>query len=155
MTTAFILRQNVYFAVEVRVRMDRSRLRQYLSALDFVSLHAPQQHPDVVARDGLIKQLPEHFHARYYYVSRLVRHSYDLDRILHLYRPALYTARRHCPAARDREYVFYRHQERLVARTLRRRNVAVYCVHQLEDALAVRAVFHVVIVRCIFQSLQC
>src|SRR5574338_499005 len=60
---AFLLRQHVDLAGEVRVRRDRTRLAQNLAALDVFTLRATQQHADVVARLTLVKQLAEHFHA--------------------------------------------------------------------------------------------
>src|SRR5699024_9831953 len=66
MPSSFFLRQHVYLAVEVRVRLDRSRLRQYLSPLDVAPLHSPQQQPYVVSRHRLLKNLAEHLHSRYY-----------------------------------------------------------------------------------------
>ena len=57
----------------------------------------------------------------------------DLDFLAHLDDAALDTPRHHRAAARDREHVFDRHQERLVDRTLRLRNVGVDRLHQLEN----------------------
>ena len=56
-----------------------------------------------------------------------------MNRLAHLDLAALDTARHHGAAARDREDVFDRHQERLVDRALRLRNVLVHRVHQLVD----------------------
>ena len=57
----------------------------------------------------------------------------DLDFLADLDDAALDAAGHHGAAARDREHVFHRHQERLVDRTLRLRNVLVDRLHQLED----------------------
>ncbi len=57
----------------------------------------------------------------------------DFDFLADLDDAALDTAGHHGAAARDREHVFDRHQERLVDRTLRLRNVGVDRLHQLED----------------------
>src|SRR5688572_9984371 len=43
-TAALFLRQHVYLALEVRVRRDRTRLRQHLAALHFLALRATQKH---------------------------------------------------------------------------------------------------------------
>ena len=48
---------------------------------------------------------------------------------------AFYTARYYRTAARNREYVFNRHQERFVFRTIRLRNVVVYRIHQFNDRI--------------------
>ena len=72
-----------------------------------------------------IQQLSEHLYARDYRLSSSLQlRPYDLYRILYLHRAALYASRRYRATARDREHVLYRHQERLVAVALRRRNVA-------------------------------
>jgi hypothetical protein len=60
---------------------------------------------------------------------------------------ALHAARHHRAAARDREHVLDRHQERLVDRARRRRDVAVHRLHQRADRvladLGLRAVHRV------------
>ena len=57
----------------------------------------------------------------------------DLDFLADLDDAALDTAGDDGAATRDREHVFDRHQERLILRTLRLRNVGVDRFHQLED----------------------
>src|SRR5690606_4497893 len=136
-TTLFrslLLREHIHLALELRVRRDRPRLGQHLPALDLLALGAPQQHPDVVPRLPLVEQLAEHLHAR---ARRLHRRldAHDLDLVAHLHDPALHPTRHHRAAARNREHVLDRHQERTVHRTLRRRNVAVQRIGQLHDRL--------------------
>src|SRR5690606_10211161 len=57
------LRQHVHLGLEVRVRLDRTRLAQHLAALDVVTLGAAQQQTRVVARLALVQQLAEHLDA--------------------------------------------------------------------------------------------
>jgi signal transduction protein with GAF and PtsI domain len=97
--------------VNLRVRLDRTRLRQHLTTLDVLTLGAAQQHAHVVARLTLVQQLAEHFNAR---ASRLDRvlDAHDLDFFTDLHDAALDTTRHHRAATRDREHVFDRHQER-------------------------------------------
>ena len=64
--SAFFLRQHIRFRLELRVRRDRARLRDYLSALDVLALHSAQQQPDVVSRHAFVQQLLEHLHARHH-----------------------------------------------------------------------------------------
>ncbi|CAJ3927430.1 Uncharacterised protein [Burkholderia pseudomallei] len=132
MAAAFVLAQHVHFSREVRVRRDRTRLRQNLAALHVFTLRAAQQDTDVVARLTLIQQLAEHFHAR---AGRLRRRldTDDFDFLANLDHAALDTTRHHRTTARDREHVFHRHQERAVDRTLRRRDVRVQRVGQVHD----------------------
>lgn len=107
-----------------------------LAALDVGPLDAAEQYADVVARDGLIQQLAEHFNAGDYGAALLVGQTDDLNGILYLYGAALYTAGGDGAASGDGEYVLNRHKEGLVGRALGIGYVAVYGVHQLEDALA-------------------
>ena len=57
----------------------------------------------------------------------------DLHFLAHLDDAALDPARHHRAAARDREHVLHRHQERQVHRTLRLRDIGVHLRHQLQD----------------------
>ena len=92
MTAAFFLGQYVNLALELGVGVNGAGLGHDLAALDVGALYAAEQYADVVARDGLIQQLAEHFYAGYYGAALLVRQTDDLDGILYLYGAALYTA---------------------------------------------------------------
>ena len=59
-----LLGQDVHLRGEVRVRRDRARLRQHLTALDVFLLRAAQQGADVVAGPTLVEELAEHLHTR-------------------------------------------------------------------------------------------
>src|SRR5262245_33901168 len=110
---ALLLRQDVDLGVELRVRRDRSGLRQDLAPLDVVLVHAAQQHADVVARLDLVQQLAEHLEVgRDRLLRRLDADDLDLLHLLEL--PALDAARRDRAAAGDREDVLDWHEERLV-----------------------------------------
>src|ERR1700742_2282798 len=91
-TAAFVLAQHVHFSREVRVRRDRTRLRQHLAALHVFTLRAAQQDTDVVACLTLVEQLAEHFHAR---ARRLHRRldTDDFDFLADLHHAALDTTR--------------------------------------------------------------
>src|SRR5699024_398927 len=60
MTTALILVQNIGLSLKTRVRRDRTRLRQNLTALHIITPNTAQQSPDVVTRLTLIQKLAEH-----------------------------------------------------------------------------------------------
>src|SRR5581483_122191 len=109
-------------------------LAQHLAALDFLALGAAQQATDIVAGLALIEQLAEHLDAG---DDGLLRRTDadDLDFLADLDDAALDAAGAHRAAARDREHVFDRHQERLILRTLRLRDVVVHRLHQREDRL--------------------
>src|SRR5690606_3830601 len=59
-TATLLLRQNVHLTLELRVRRDRTRLRQHLTALNLLALRPAQQHPNVVPRLPLVQKLAEH-----------------------------------------------------------------------------------------------
>src|SRR5207237_1659433 len=93
-----------------------------------------QQRTDVVAGLALVEQFAEHLNARDNGLLRRAQTD-NLDFLADLDDAALDTAGHHGAAARDREHVFHRHQERLVDRTLWLRNVLVDALHQLEDRI--------------------
>src|SRR6266550_4384959 len=129
-TAAFFLRQNVDLALELRVRLDGAGLRQHLAALDVVFFNAAQQYADVVARLARVEQLAEHLDAGHDFLFGRLEPD-DLDLLADLDLAAFGPAGHHRAAARDREDVFDRHQERLVDFTRRKRHVAVERFHQL------------------------
>src|SRR6201987_3415192 len=133
-TTALFLGEDVGLGLELGVRLDRTRLAQHLAALDFLALGAAKQRTDVVAGLALIEQLAEHLDAGDDGLLGVAQTD-DLDFVADLDDAALDTAGHYGAAAGDRENVFHRHQERLVDRTLRLRNVLVDILHQLEDRL--------------------
>src|SRR5690606_33546855 len=63
MTTTFFLGQHIHFRLELGVRGDRTRLRQHLATLNFITLGATQQHTHVLAGTAFVQQLAEHFNA--------------------------------------------------------------------------------------------
>jgi hypothetical protein len=111
-----------------------ARLRQHLTALDLVALRTAQQHTHVVARTTFVQQLAEHLNARAGRLRRVLDAD-DLDLVAHLDDAALNTTRHHRAATGNREHVLDRHQERLVNRTLRLRNVRVQRLDQLSTAV--------------------
>src|SRR3989454_397932 len=130
MPPAFLFGQDVHFALELRVRRDRLRLRQHHPPLHLVLLHPAQQQADVVPRLPLIQQLAEHLHPRHHHL--LVRPKpHHLHFLPHLHLPPLDPARRHRPPPRDRKHVLHRHQERLLHLPLRHRNARVQRRQQL------------------------
>src|SRR5262245_55480102 len=112
-TATLLLGQDVGFGLEVRVRRDRPRLGQNLAALHVLTANAAQQRTDVVARLALVEQLAEHLDAGHDGLGRGLQ-PHDLDLLADLHNTALDAARHHRAAARDREHVLDRHQERLV-----------------------------------------
>src|SRR4051812_38402235 len=123
--SALLLGEDVGLGLELGVRLHRTRLAQHLAALDFLALGATEQRADVVAGLTLVEQLAEHLDARDDGLLGVAKAN-DLDFLADLDHAALDAAGHNSTAAGNREHVFHRHQERLVDRTLRLRNVAVH-----------------------------
>src|SRR5262249_7582168 len=128
-----LLRKDVYLALELRVRGDRARFGEHLTALDVGLLEASQQYADVVTGHALVEQLAEHLDAGHHLLLRRSK-AHDLDFLAHLDLAAVNAPGHDRAATRDREYVLDRHQERLVDVALWNRHVAVKRFHQLDDA---------------------
>src|SRR5574344_2809791 len=135
MTAAFFFCQHVYLGFGLGVRMNAVRLCQYLATLYLITLHATQQRAYVIACQSFIQGLTEHFQSGDDRALLLFLHADNLNVIAYLGGTTFDTSGSYGTTTSDREYVFYRHQERLVGRTLRSRNVAVYCIHQSSDRL--------------------
>src|SRR3546814_2742328 len=86
------------------------------------------------SRLARVQQLAEHLDAR---ADRLlgIADAHDLDLVANLHDAALDAPGHHRAAPRDREHVLDRHQERLVLRTVRLRDVVVHRLHQLQYRL--------------------
>ena len=107
-------------------------LGQDLAALDLVALDAPQEAADVVAGVALVEELLEHLDAGHDDLAGRLDAD-DLDLVADLDDAALDAAGRDRAPALDAEDVLDRHEERLVDRPLRGRDVGVDRVHQLLD----------------------
>ena len=121
---ALLLGQDVGLGLELGVRLDRARLAQHLAALDVLALRCR-----AAAQPTLSPAWPWSSSLRNIstpVTTVFVRRADadDLDFLADLDDAALDAAGHHRAAARDREHVFDRHQERLVDRTLRLRDVA-------------------------------
>src|SRR5262249_31589767 len=88
-TTTFLFAQHVHFGFELRVRRDRTRLGQNLTALDFFALHTTEQAANVVASLTLIERFVEHFNAGASCALRSGFEADDVDRVAHLHNAAL------------------------------------------------------------------
>src|SRR5204863_6786332 len=111
-----------------------------LPALDLLALGAAQEAADVVAGLALVEDLPEHLDAGDDGLRRRRVDADDLDLVAGVDDALLDAAGRDGAAAGDREDVLDRHQERLVQRTLRLRDVAVERLGELDDLGPVRLV---------------
>src|SRR3954469_1044907 len=130
---ALFLLEDVHLGLEVRVRGDRAGLAEHLAALDLLALDAAEQAADVVARLALVEDLAEHLDAGHDGVARLRVDADDLDRVTRVDHALLDAAGGDGTAARDREDVLDRHQERLVEGALGLRDVGVELLGELDD----------------------
>src|SRR5260221_7296632 len=138
--SAFVLAQHVHLALELLMRLDRSRLGEYHATLHFFALGATEQTACVVTGQHGIQFLVEGFDARHRGLDAFLLQADDLDFFALLERAALGATRHHRAATLDAEYVFNWHQERLVYVALWLRNVLVHHIHQLQDGRVVGVV---------------
>src|SRR3990172_766579 len=138
-TAALFLAEDVHLTLELRVRLDRAGQRQHLAALYVFSLDAAEQAADVVARLARVQGLAEHLNAGAHGLPRLTEAD-NLDLLTRLDDAALDAAGYDGAATLDAEHVLDGHEERLVARSLRLRNVLVESVEQLPHRLVIGGV---------------
>src|SRR5690606_22402201 len=131
-TTTFFLGQHVHFCFELGVRLDGARLGQYLTTLYVVTLGAAQQDATVLTSTTFVEQLAEHLDTGTGGLGGITQTN-DLDFFLDLDDTALYTTGNHGAATGDGEYVFDRHQERLVDGANRLRDVGIQSLDELLD----------------------
>src|SRR4051794_36562011 len=131
-----VLRQDVDVRLELGVRSRGARLDDHLAALHLLALDAAKQQADVLARPGLVEQLPEHLDTGDRGGLLLRVDADDVDGLVDLEHATLDTAGYHGAATGDGEDVLDRHQERLVGVAFRLGNELVDGAHQLEHRLA-------------------
>ena len=132
-TTAFILGQNVNFRFELGVRVYRTGNGQNLSALNFVTLGTTQQNTNILTSTAFVQQLAEHLNTGTSGLGGLFDTN-DFDFVTNGNDTALYTTGNNSTTTGDGEYIFHRHQERLVNSTLRLGDVGVQSFNQLLDS---------------------
>ncbi|OAQ19774.1 hypothetical protein TDIS_2134 [Thermosulfurimonas dismutans] len=130
MPPSLLFLQNIYLSLELRMRRDAPRLRQYLTTLHLILTYSPQKHPYIVSRQRLIQNLPKHLHTGSHRLYRRPQPDYLYLLPRPQYSP-LYLTRHHRTTTTDRKYVLDRHQKRLVYLPLRLRYVLVHRLHQL------------------------
>mmetsp|Transcript_13428 Transcript_13428/g.21868 ORF Transcript_13428/g.21868 Transcript_13428/m.21868 type:complete len:353 (-) Transcript_13428:20-1078(-) len=130
MTTTFFFAQHVHFALELGVRLDGARHTQNLTTLNVVTLGTTQQNTNVLTSTTFVQQLAEHLNTG----TNGLHGIFDTDDfhfVTNLDDATLYTTGYNRTATRDGEHVLDRHQERLINRTLRIRDVLVQGFYQL------------------------
>ncbi len=132
MTSAFFLREDVRFCFEFLVRLDRSGCCQNLAALDFFLFRSAKEATAVIACAAFIEELTEHLDTGDRRTLSRVEAD-DFDVLTDFDDSALDATSDDGTATRDREHVFDGHQERLVDRALRSRDVTIDFSHELQD----------------------
>src|SRR4029079_18540859 len=98
-----------------------------------VLFNTTEQKTCIITSFTLIEELTEHFNTCNGRTERCILQTYDLDSFTHFNTTSFDTACSNCTTASDREYVFNTHQEWLINRTWRQRNVSIYSFHQFID----------------------
>src|SRR5690606_32254303 len=117
------------------VRWYGIRLANYHSALDLLFFNTAEQETYVVTRFTPVEDFAEHLNTSNGGGQVFSTHSQYLNRIAGLDHPAFNTTRSICSTTRDREHIFYRHEEILVNQTGGNRNVLINCIHEFFDFL--------------------
>ena len=131
MTTTFFLLQDVDRSLEARVRLNLTWLSDHHTTLDFVLVDTTEEKTNVITSLTFVKDLTEHFYARNNRLEVFGTKTDNLYFVTSVDDTRFDTTRSNCTTPRDREYVFDRHEERLIDITWRQRNPCVYCVHEL------------------------
>src|SRR5262249_22008894 len=114
------------------MRGNATRFRNHLSPFNILLFNTSKEHTHAVAPARLVKKLTKHFNIR----SRRFHSGPDSDdfHFLHLLEdPTLNAPRNHSASTFNIEYIFDRHEERLIDRSLRQRYILVYRRHKLEN----------------------
>src|SRR5690554_4989222 len=111
---------------------DGAWMRQNLTTVNFFTLGSTQQYTNVVTCLTLIQHLPEHLYTSTGgFLSFL--DTNDFQFVTHFHNAALYTSGNNRTTTRNREYVFNRHQERTINRTLWFWEIFVHRFGKLDD----------------------
>ena len=132
-TTTFFLLEDIDGSLELLVRLDNAGVSNHHTALDFSLVDTTKEETYVVTGFTLIKELAEHFNAGNHRLL-VFTETENLNFITDLNDTGFYTASSNSTTASDREHVFNRHQEGLIAVTFGFLNPSVNSIHELEDA---------------------
>ena len=140
MTATLIFCQNVNLACEFCMACNCARFDENLTSFDLCSLDTTEQSTDVITCTSLVEQLTEHLDTSYNCLLNILVDTDDLYFVRYVKCTTLYSTCSNCTTSCDREYVLYRHQERLICVTLRCWDPLINSVHELHDLVAPRSV---------------
>ena len=132
-TTTFFLLEDIDRSLESLVRFDNTGVGDNHTTLDFLLVDTTEEETYVVTSFTLIKELAEHFHTSY---NRLLvfTKTEDLNFVTNLNDTSFYTTSSNSTTTSDREHVFNRHQEGLIAIARRLLDPFVNSVHEVHYA---------------------
>ena len=132
-TTTFFLLEDVDRSLELLVGLDNTGVGDHHTTLDFLLVDTTEEETNVVTSFTLIEELAEHFHTSY---NRLLvfTETEDLNFVTNLNDTSFYTTSSNSTTTSDREHVFNRHQEGLIAIARRLLNPFVNSVHEVHYA---------------------
>ena len=132
-TTTFFLLEDVDRSLESSVGLDNTGVGDNHTTLDFLLVDTTEEETYVVTSFTLIEELAEHFHTSY---NRLLvfTETEDLNFVTNLNDTSFYTTCSNSTTTSDREHVFNRHQEGLIAIARRLLNPFVNSVHEVHYA---------------------
>ena len=132
-TTTFFLLEDIDRSLERLVRFDNTRVGDNHTTLDFLLVDTTEEETYVITSFTLIEELAEHFHTSY---NRLLvfTETEDLNFVTNLNDTSFYTTSSNSTTTSDREHVFDRHQEGLIAIARRFLNPFVNSVHKVHYA---------------------
>ena len=130
---ALILLGEVDVGLELGVGLGGARSANHLTAEHRILVNATAQHADGVAGRTLRQLGVEHLDTSDHRLLRLLATAQNLDLIALLHDTLLHSASAHRTSARDREDVLNCQQEGFVSVALRRGDIVIHGLHQLQD----------------------
>ncbi len=134
LTAAFFFSKNVNLAFEFCVGVDGAGFAENLTSFDFFLIDTTEEKTYVVTSFSLVEKFVEHFNACNCCCLLFFCKTNEFNNVANFNCTAFYTTCSNCTTAGDREYVFYRHKERLVSFSFGSRNVFVNSIHKFFDA---------------------
>ncbi len=136
-TATFVLRENVYLTLELRVWLHGTWLTDYHTALDGGLFNTAEEETGVITSFTTVEQLTEHLYTGDGGGQFLTcfLHTDDFNGVTNVDHTALDTTGCNRTTTSDREHVLYWHQEWKVNQTLWLRDFSINCCHEVEDLL--------------------
>ncbi len=132
-TTTFFFLQNIDLSLEFGVRSDGLGFGNNLTTLHFLLVNTTEEKTYVIAGLTLREELAEHLNTGDHRSAGFVAEANEFHRVIDVDGTGFDTTGNDSTTASDGEDVFDRHEEVLVNKTLRKRDVLIHSVHKLHD----------------------